>query len=823
MILRHLQVERFRALEAFETDLSPGLNVVFGPNEAGKSTLQAAIVALLFTDPGRNKKIESMRSWGAEALPVLTAAFTPNGESAEPFTLSKDFETRRAQLQRPGRDSLTDRGRIAQELEALTGLSDEGVYLDTACLLQQQWARVSAGTRLPEVLQQSLTGGPAGTGAQEILRKLDGAIKDLERGVNRAAPVNPSALAQAIEQRETTERELLQARAEAADFEAARTTLEEAQERMAAAEAELTEAEALSVRAGKVLELERKAGELAERVDDLANRLELVEKLDREAAALEQGLAEQTPVDLGTAAEVSNWAERARERDEEQGKLRDQIAEDEQHTAQLQADLKEASREAALQETLERVGQLQAQAEAGARTAAELQQKAAGLAARTAQAQAQSRRAGILAAVGALALVAGGLAGIKIAALFVLAAAGAVLLAVAWGARPRERWQNLASESAQAQQEAARAGTTASERAAEPAALLQSAGCASVEELRARVEAGQARERELRAELDEARGALQLRKEQLAQVGAVIHALQGRLTEALRRTHLDSPEALVEQAQARDAAQKELRERRAKRDGALGGETAEQLEARRRELSREWRSLRDELDSPELSLARMAPQEYQALRSRAEALKLQRDTHAQAAQAADRRILASRADPDLVRALEGQAEALAERERLLRERLATWQIAREVIAQASTEALSAATEFLGPRMGELLARLTGQRYGEVILGASLDPALVMPQTGQTVLLDGKGADPLSVAAREQVFLAARLALVDMLWPHGGPPLLLDDPLVNFDADRRAAALATIREVAGTHQVILFTCGHDYDAVADRLIPMAAAE
>jgi DNA repair exonuclease SbcCD ATPase subunit len=820
MILRHLRVERFRALQAFEAEFSPGLNVVYGPNEAGKSTLQAAIVAVLFTDPGRrNQKIDGMRSWGTEALPVLTASFTPNGGSSEPLVLTKDFEAKRAQLQRPGLEALTDRGRIAQELETLTGLSDEAVYLDTACLLQQQWARVTAGEQLQEALQQTLTGGPAGTGVQEIIRKLDAAIKALERGVNRPAPVNPSPLAQVIAEREARERQLLQARAEAADFDAARTALDEAQQQIASMDVELSQAQALAASAARALELERKAGELAERLDDLANRLELVEKLDREATALEQGLAEQTPVDLNTAAEVTGWTDRMREREKEQGTLREQVATDEQRIARLQADLKDAAAQAALQDVLSRVAQLQAQAETDARTAAELRQQADDLAARTAQARAQSRRAHILAVAGALAVVAGGLAGLKFAALFALAAVGAVLLAVAWGARPSERWQDLDARRAQAQDDAARAGAAASERAAEPAALLQSCGCASIEELRERIATGEARARALQAELDEARGALATRNAQLTQVGDVIRALHARLTETLRRTGLDSPEALVEQARARDSAQKQLRERRAKRDGALGGETVEQLEARRRDLSRDWRSLRDELDSPELSMARLSPQDYQALRSRVDDLRLRREEQARVAAEAERRILASRADPDLVRALEGQVQSLAEREQLLRDRLTTWQIAKEVIDQASTEALSAATEFLGPRMGELLARLTGQRYGEVILGPNLDPALVMPQTGQTVQLSVRNSDPLSVAAREQVFLAARLALVDMLWPHGGPPLLLDDPLVNFDAERRAAALQAICEVSKTHQAILFTCGHDYDAVADRLIPM----
>lgn len=48
MRLGRVSIGRFRALEGTELELGPGLVVVEGPNEAGKSTLLAFIQALLF-------------------------------------------------------------------------------------------------------------------------------------------------------------------------------------------------------------------------------------------------------------------------------------------------------------------------------------------------------------------------------------------------------------------------------------------------------------------------------------------------------------------------------------------------------------------------------------------------------------------------------------------------------------------------------------------------------------------------------------------------------------------------------------------------------
>ena len=95
----------------------------------------------------------------------------------------------------------------------------------------------------------------------------------------------------------------------------------------------------------------------------------------------------------------------------------------------------------------------------------------------------------------------------------------------------------------------------------------------------------------------------------------------------------------------------------------------------------------------------------------------------------------------------------------------------------------------------------------------------MSTTARAQIAPSVGDPSLSCATREQVFLAARLAIVDMLWPEGGPPLLLDDPLVNFDPARREAALEVIREAAQRHQVILFTCAHDYDHIAAHMVEM----
>ncbi|KMY67896.1 hypothetical protein AAU61_08575 [Desulfocarbo indianensis] len=68
------------------------------------------------------------------------------------------------------------------------------------------------------------------------------------------------------------------------------------------------------------------------------------------------------------------------------------------------------------------------------------------------------------------------------------------------------------------------------------------------------------------------------------------------------------------------------------------------------------------------------------------------------------------------------------------------------------------------------------------------------------------AEALSRGTRDQLYLSLRLALAQEITSGGEPvPLLLDDPLVNFDDRRLAAALAMLAGLAGERQVLLFTC------------------
>ena len=101
-----------------------------------------------------------------------------------------------------------------------------------------------------------------------------------------------------------------------------------------------------------------------------------------------------------------------------------------------------------------------------------------------------------------------------------------------------------------------------------------------------------------------------------------------------------------------------------------------------------------------------------------------------------------------------------------------------------------------------LSRLTRGRYGRVWTPLGEDSLRVDDRDGNSLPVEA-----LSRGTREQLFLALRLALAASYARRGAPlPLVLDDVLVNFDAERAQAAAELLRDFAQAgHQLLVFTC------------------
>ncbi len=74
-----LAVESFQAIRRADLDFGPGLNVLYGPNDLGKSTLARALRAALLVAPGAAEACE-FAPWDADKTPSVALTFTDDSE-----------------------------------------------------------------------------------------------------------------------------------------------------------------------------------------------------------------------------------------------------------------------------------------------------------------------------------------------------------------------------------------------------------------------------------------------------------------------------------------------------------------------------------------------------------------------------------------------------------------------------------------------------------------------------------------------------------------------------------------------------------------------
>jgi chromosome segregation ATPase len=100
VILLSLEVENFRAVREARLTFARGLNVLYGPNDLGKSTLVEAIRVAFLLSP-QSKASDDLRPWGTDQIPKVVVEFELQGVV---WRITKEFAISRgsALLQRKG-------------------------------------------------------------------------------------------------------------------------------------------------------------------------------------------------------------------------------------------------------------------------------------------------------------------------------------------------------------------------------------------------------------------------------------------------------------------------------------------------------------------------------------------------------------------------------------------------------------------------------------------------------------------------------------------------------------------------------------------------
>jgi uncharacterized protein YhaN len=250
----------------------------------------------------------------------------------------------------------------------------------------------------------------------------------------------------------------------------------------------------------------------------------------------------------------------------------------------------------------------------------------------------------------------------------------------------------------------------------------------------------------------------------------------------------------------------------AKLDARLEERTLEAWIEERKEASRQRRDVEEVLAAPKMQqAAEVTPLDYESIKREIARLEEQLKVKKQERTRQEiRRDDAAYTMKDVHR-VEEQKTAVERALDRLKDRLNVYELTYEMLEEAQEQTMRLARDELEPRSGQHLKRVAHGRYEKVEASNDLALSIFSAEKGGWI---AAGDGELSHGAVDQLYLAARLALIDLLFQNARPPLLMDDPFVMFDPQRRQAALRLCREIAEIHQVLFFTCHDGCDTLAD---------
>ena len=700
MRIRSLRLSNFKRFEDYEIVFGPGMNVVIGGNESGKSSIVEALAAVLYENPAsKAQALRSLERWGSVGAMRLELSFDHEEQS---FRLVKDFGAGRVELREQASGGvLTDRTTVDRYMGEMLGFPDRDAFESVAAVRQGEIAsfaqreRGSSGDQLLPMIERKMTSSSGRVDAAAVLESLRREIAKMRVGLDRPAR-NPGPIKRLLDERSRMARRI-----------------EELRDNWDAV---------LSTRAS----LSREREELAERKTSLEHMSSRIsDQEERRAVAEELARVEES------LSKIEGKIGRMRKL---RGDLRDIMGEKDRISPRDEETVKNA----------------RAEVEVMTKEIEALRERAPVKGGTTAS------RTGIatllLAALSALLFTLPRFIDVSPPFNWVFYACGAVAGLSAFG------FLRLAIKTRAFEREMAQLHQERSKRDLALQAALFGTGVPTYEEFAKLVRSQEDRWQRaevVRAELSgESEGRDPEQYEEKLQADAI--PLARRKTELLEEAAriggangLLEPEDLQKLREERDDLQVRTRD----------------LEARVQK--NEGRLEREDIGEP-----------LPELEARFDAMQIELG-------AAERRV------------------AVMER-------------ARDGLDAALSTTKEEAAEVLEPIVARLLSEITGGRYRTVSVARDLGVSVGNPESRPGAPTEVEARD-LSIGTVDQLYLAARYALLEFLSPGDGAPFVLDEVLVNADPSRRSAAHDMLRRISSDRQVILFSCEGRGTAPADNVV------
>jgi uncharacterized protein YhaN len=203
---------------------------------------------------------------------------------------------------------------------------------------------------------------------------------------------------------------------------------------------------------------------------------------------------------------------------------------------------------------------------------------------------------------------------------------------------------------------------------------------------------------------------------------------------------------------------------------------------------------------------KLEPLELQKLENRVGQLQKQRTDLEREKGALEKFFEYTDVDTDQLASIEENLKWLGQEARFWEKKKKVYDVTREALDEAYKQTLSKAASVLEKELGRYISTITDGRYSRVTIDEKdLSIWTFSPENGEKV-----NVLQLSKATQDQFYISARFALVKLITEGKRPPLLLDDPFVNFHQKRLSRMMVLLQELARENQILLFTCSDAYD-------------
>ncbi len=275
MILKNIKIKNFRQINSKEFSFKEGINVVYGPNESGKTTLYLAIISALFDDPEKVNKtyLESLKPWGENLYPEIELTFIYENKE---YILSKDFNSKKTKF--VGNSNVDD---YKTFISNALGIQKE-LFLKLACIGQRDISSIQSNfENLQKQILNILSVENLGNSRNvvDVISMLEKKIQDIQLGMYHVSK-NVGILKKIDNEIKDLEVNLEKAREEYKKVENKKSEINQRDEKLKKIEQEMKSLELFISNSNKLKEVNEKKSRIDKELKDMEFKINRVYDLD---------------------------------------------------------------------------------------------------------------------------------------------------------------------------------------------------------------------------------------------------------------------------------------------------------------------------------------------------------------------------------------------------------------------------------------------------------------------------------------------------------------------------------------------------------------